>query len=116
MMQKKISNLFQSQKNKINTIFIIHDWKYVIILIYHCNTLNNMNSNKNYNSENNSDYLSFVENSNCDSKNNSDKNDSISSSIQKTSKIVNVVINIEANMIIANTVWKKTSSQTTKLV
>ena len=40
-----------------------------------------MNSNENYNSENDSDYLSFVENSNCDNKNDNDKNDFISSSM-----------------------------------
>ena len=52
-----------------------------------------MNSNENYNSENNSDYSSFVENSNCDNESNNDKNDSISLSMQKTSKTVNAVIN-----------------------
>ena len=52
-----------------------------------------MNNNENYNSENNSDYLLFVEDSNCDSESDSDKNDFISSSMQKTSKTVNVVIN-----------------------
>ena len=36
-----------------------------------------MNSNENYNSENNSDYLSFIENNNCDNKSDNDKNDSI---------------------------------------
>ena len=51
-----------------------------------------MNSNENYNSENNSDYSSFVEDSNCDNENDSDKNDFISSSMQRTSRIVNVVI------------------------
>ena len=40
-----------------------------------------MNSNENYNSENDSDYSSFVENSNCDSESDSDKNNSISSSM-----------------------------------
>ena len=51
-----------------------------------------MNSNKNYNSENDSDYSSFIEDSNCDSESNNNKNDSISSSMQRTSKTVNVVI------------------------
>ena len=45
-----------------------------------------MNSDKNYNLENNSDYLLFVENNNCDSKNNNDKNDFILSSMQKNIK------------------------------
>ena len=79
--KNKISDLFQNQKNKIDAILIIHDWEYVITLIYHCNTLNNMNSNENYNSENNSDYSSSVKNSNCDSENDNDKNNSISSSM-----------------------------------
>ena len=61
-------------------------------MIYHYNILNNINNNENYNSENDSDYLSFVKNSNCDSKSDSDKNDFISSSMQKTSKTVNVII------------------------
>ena len=52
-----------------------------------------MNSNENYNSENDFNYSSFVKNSNYDSENNNDKNDFISSSIQKTSKIINVIIN-----------------------
>ena len=52
-----------------------------------------MNSNENYNSENDSDYSLFVKDNNCDSKNDNDKNDSISLSMQKTSKTVNAVIN-----------------------
>ena len=52
-----------------------------------------MNSNKNYNSKNNSDYSLFVENNNCDSESDNNKNDSISSSMQKTSKTVNIIIN-----------------------
>ena len=51
-----------------------------------------MNSNENYNSENDSDYSSSIKNSNCDSENDNDKNDSISSSMQKTSKIINIII------------------------
>ena len=52
-----------------------------------------MNNNKNYNSENDSNYSLFVENNNCDSESNNDKNDFISSSMQKTSRIINVIIN-----------------------
>jgi len=52
-----------------------------------------MNSNENYNSENNSDYSLFIENSNCDSENDNDKNDSILLLMQKTSKIINIIIN-----------------------
>ena len=52
-----------------------------------------MNNNENYNSENDFNYLSFVEDNNCDNKNDSNKNDSILSSMQKTSKIINAVIN-----------------------
>ena len=52
-----------------------------------------MNSNENYNLENNFNYSLFVENNNCDSESDNDKNDSISSSMQKTSRIINVVIN-----------------------
>src|SRR5438034_1214872 len=48
-----------------------------------------MNSNENYNSENDFDYLSSVKNSNCDSESDSDKNDSISSLMQRTSRIIN---------------------------
>ena len=51
-----------------------------------------MNSDENYNSENNFNYSSFVKNSNCDSESDSDKNDFISSSMQRISRIVNVVI------------------------
>ena len=51
-----------------------------------------MNSDENYNSENNFDYLSSVENSNCNSESDNDKNDFISSSMQKTSRIINVII------------------------
>ena len=51
-----------------------------------------MNSDENYNSENDFDYSSFIENSNYDSKNNNDKNDSILLSMQKTLKIINVII------------------------
>ena len=51
-----------------------------------------MNNNENYNLENNSDYSLFVENNNCDNESDNDKNDSISSSMQKISRIVNVVI------------------------
>ena len=51
-----------------------------------------MNNNENYNSENDSDYSSSVEDSNCDSESNNDKNDFILSSIQKTSRIINVII------------------------
>ncbi len=51
-----------------------------------------MNNNENYNSENDFNYSSFVEDSNCDSESDSDKNDSISSSMQRTSRIVNVII------------------------
>ena len=91
--KNKISNLSQNQKNKINAIFIIHDWKYVIILIYHCNSLNNMNSDENYNSENNFNYSSSVKNNNCNNENDNDKNDFISSLMQKISKIVNIIIN-----------------------
>ena len=40
-----------------------------------------MNNDENYNSENDFNYLSSVENSNCDSENDSDKNDFISSSM-----------------------------------
>ena len=52
-----------------------------------------MNNDENYNSENNSDYSLFVENSNCNNESDNDKNDSISLSMQKTSKTVNAVIN-----------------------
>ena len=52
-----------------------------------------MNNDENYNSENNSDYSLFIEDSNCDSESNNNKNDSISSSMQKTSRIINVIIN-----------------------
>ena len=52
-----------------------------------------MNNNENYNSENNSDYSSSIKNSNCDNENHNDKNDFILSSMQKTSKTVNVIIN-----------------------
>jgi len=51
-----------------------------------------MNSDENYNSENNFNYSSSVEDSNCDSESDSDKNDSISSSMQRTSRIINVII------------------------
>ena len=51
-----------------------------------------MNNNENYNSENNSDYSSSVEDNNCDSESDSDKNDFISSSMQRTSRTVNVII------------------------
>ena len=51
-----------------------------------------MNSNENYNSENDFNYSSFVEDSNCDSESDSDKNDFISSSMQRTLKIINVII------------------------
>ena len=51
-----------------------------------------MNNDENYNSENDSDYSSFVENSNYDSESDNDKNDFILSSMQKTSKIINAVI------------------------
>ena len=51
-----------------------------------------MNNNENYNSENNSDYSSSIKNSNCDNENHNDKNDFILSSMQKTSRIINVVI------------------------
>ena len=51
-----------------------------------------MNSDENYNSENDFDYSSSIENSNYDSKNNNDKNDSILLSMQKTLKIINVII------------------------
>ena len=40
-----------------------------------------MNNNENYNSENDSDYLSFIKNNNCNSESNSNKNDFISSSM-----------------------------------
>ena len=62
-----------------------------------------MNSNKNYNSENNSDYSLFVKNSNCDNENNNDKNDFILSSMQKTSRIIYVVISqmIQINFTVA---------------
>ena len=36
-----------------------------------------MNSDENYNSENDFDYLSFIENNNCDNENNNNKNDFI---------------------------------------
>ena len=52
-----------------------------------------MNSNENYNSENDFNYSSFIEDSNCDSENDNDKNDFILLSMQKTSKTVNAVIN-----------------------
>ena len=52
-----------------------------------------MNNDENYNSENDSDYSSSVENSNYDSESDNDKNDFILSSMQKTSKTVNVIIN-----------------------
>ena len=52
-----------------------------------------MNNNENYNSENDSDYLSFIKNNNCNNKNDNDKNDSISSLMQKTSRIINIIIN-----------------------
>ena len=52
-----------------------------------------MNSNENYNSKNNFNYSSSVKNNNCDSESNNDKNDSISSSMQKISRIINVIIN-----------------------
>ena len=51
-----------------------------------------MNSNENYNLENNSDYSSSVKNSNCNNESDNDKNDFISSLMQKTSRIVNAVI------------------------
>ena len=52
-----------------------------------------MNSDENYNSENDFNYSSSVKDSNCDSESDNDKNDSISSSMQRTSRTVNVVIN-----------------------
>ena len=52
-----------------------------------------MNSDENYNSKNDSDYLSSVKNSNCDSESDNDKNDFISSSMQKISRTVNAIIN-----------------------
>ena len=51
-----------------------------------------MNSNKNYNLENDSDYLLFVENNNCDNESDNNKNDFISLLMQKTSRIINVII------------------------
>ena len=51
-----------------------------------------MNNNENYNSENNSDYSLFVEDSNCDNESNNNKNDSISSSMQRISRIINIII------------------------
>ena len=51
-----------------------------------------MNNNENYNSENDFNYLSFVEDNNCDSESDNDKNDFISSSMQKTLRIINAVI------------------------
>ena len=52
-----------------------------------------MNNNENYNSENNFNYSSFVENNNCNSESNNDKNDFILLLMQKTSKIINIIIN-----------------------
>ena len=51
-----------------------------------------MNSNENYNSKNDFNYSSSVEDSNCNNESDNDKNDFISSSMQKTSRIVNVII------------------------
>ena len=51
-----------------------------------------MNSNENYNSENDFNYSSSVKDSNYDSVSDSDKIDSISSSMQRTSRIINAVI------------------------
>ena len=52
-----------------------------------------MNSDENYNSENDFDYLSFVENNNCDNESNNDKNDFILLLMQRTSRTVNIIIN-----------------------
>jgi len=51
-----------------------------------------MNSDENYNLENDFNYSSSVKNNNCDSESNSNKNDFISLLMQKTSRIINVVI------------------------
>ena len=51
-----------------------------------------MNSNENYNSENNLNYRSSIVNENENSKTDSDKNDSISSAMQRTSRTINVII------------------------
>ena len=51
-----------------------------------------MNNDENYNLENNSDYSLFIKNNNYDSENDSNKNDFISSSMQKISRIINVII------------------------
>ena len=51
--------LIIAQKNKINIILTIQDLEYVIILIYHYNILNNINNNKNYNLEKNSNFLLY---------------------------------------------------------
>ncbi len=88
----EISGLSQGQKNKIDAILTIRDWEYVITLIYHCNTLNNMNSDENYNSENDSNYPSSVEDSNCDSESDSGKDDPIPPPMQRTPRTVNAVI------------------------
>ena len=67
-----------------------------------------MNNNENYNSENNFNYSLSVKNSNCNSENDSNKDDSISSLMQKTSRIINAVIsqimqiNLTAAQFLAN--------------
>ena len=51
-----------------------------------------MNSDENYNSKNDFNYSSFVENSNYDNESNNNKNDFILLLMQKTSRIINVII------------------------
>ena len=52
-----------------------------------------MNNDENYNSENNFNYSSSIKNNNYNSENDNDKNNFISSSMQKISRIINVIIN-----------------------
>ena len=51
-----------------------------------------MNSNENYNSENDLNYRSSITDENESSETDNDKNDSISSAMQKTSRTINIII------------------------
>ena len=87
--KKKIKLLYKINCNEYSSAHSRNVFDYIscrydylfITLIYHCNTLNNMNNNENYNSENNFNYLSSVKNNNYNNENDNDKNNSISSSM-----------------------------------
>ena len=70
------SELIIAQQNKIDAILTIQNLEYVITLIYHYNMLNNLNSDENYNSEKNPDFLSCfsLSESSDDTENDSDNN------------------------------------------